>query len=152
MRLSVEKCLKAVDECGAPIVSIPGGEPLLRKDVFEIASYAASKGLWPVIGTNGVLITPELCERMLEAGIRGVALSLDSLDPGTHDRFRRVEGAFDNTVQGSRVLDEAGVPFIVQTTIGEHNIDELADIAVQFAQRKIPLDVLVIDFYSWSKF
>ncbi|MDP6943757.1 MAG: radical SAM protein [Myxococcota bacterium] len=131
--LTTDEALAVVDQlCEVnpeALLILTGGEPLLRKDVFEIASYASSRGLWPVVGTNGVLITAELCERMLEAGIRGVALSLDSLDPEAHDRFRQVEGAFQNTVDGAKILEEAGVPFIVQTTIGEHNIDDLADIA-----------------------
>jgi len=131
--LTTEEALGVVDQlCEVnpeALLILTGGEPLLRKDVFEIARYASDNGLWPVVGTNGVLITPELCERMIESGIRGVALSLDSLTPESHDRFRQIEGAFQNTVNGSKVLDEAGVPFIVQTTIGEHNIAELEDIA-----------------------
>jgi len=131
--LSTDEALAVVDQlCEVnpeALLILTGGEPLLRKDVFEIASYATSKGLWPVVGTNGVLITETLCERMIESGIRGVALSLDSLDSATHDRFRRVQGAFDNTVEGSQILERAGLPFIIQTTIGAHNIDELAGIA-----------------------
>ena len=50
---------------------------------------------------------------MIDAGIKGVSLSLDSLDPATHDRFRGVEGAWDNTVNGSKVLQQTGLPFIV---------------------------------------
>ncbi|NIR45644.1 MAG: radical SAM protein [Gemmatimonadetes bacterium] len=131
--LSTEECLRVVDGiCEVnpeALLILTGGEPLLRKDVFEIASYANSKGLWVVVGTNGVLITPELCRRMIEAGIRGVALSLDSLEAATHDAFRGVQGAWDNTVEGSKVLRAAGLPFIVQTTIGRHNRDSIVELA-----------------------
>ena len=76
--LTTDEALAVVDQlCEVnpeALLILTGGEPLLRKDVFEIASYASKKGLWPVVGTNGVLITPELCERMLAAGVRGVAL------------------------------------------------------------------------------
>jgi radical SAM protein with 4Fe4S-binding SPASM domain len=131
--LSTEECLAVIDGIcevnPSALLILTGGEPLLRKDVFEIASYANEKGLWPVVGTNGVLITPELAERMIDSGIRGMALSLDALDPAVHDRFRAVEGAWQNTVDGSRVLTEAGLPYIVQTTVGAHNLHEVMDIA-----------------------
>jgi radical SAM protein with 4Fe4S-binding SPASM domain len=131
--LSTEECLRVVDGiCEVnpeALLILTGGEPLLRPDVFEIASYAGRKGLWPVVGTNGVLITAALCQRMIEAAIKGVALSLDSLDAATHDRFRGVEGAWANTVEGSGVLHAAGLPFIVQTTVAAHNLDQIVDIA-----------------------
>jgi radical SAM protein with 4Fe4S-binding SPASM domain len=136
--LSTDECFRVIDQiCEVnreALLILTGGEPLLRKDVFEIASYADAKGLWVVVGTNGVLITEELCRRMIGAGVKGVALSLDSLDPAVHDRFRGVEGAWNNTVRGSEVLNAAGLPFIVQTTIGEHNLDSILDIA-RFAHR-----------------
>lgn len=131
--LSTEECFRVIDQiCDVnpdALLILTGGEPLLRKDVFEIAGYASERGLWPVVGTNGVLITEELCRRMIDAGIRGVSLSLDALDPATHDRFRGVEGAWHNTVDGSRILKEMGLPFIVQTTIGDHNKDDILEIA-----------------------
>ncbi|MEE9132175.1 MAG: radical SAM protein [Gemmatimonadota bacterium] len=131
--LSTEECFRVIDQiCEVnpeALLILTGGEPLLRKDVFEIASHADSKGLWVVVGTNGVLVTEELCRRVIDAGIRGVALSLDSLDPATHDLFRGVQGAWDNTVNGSKVLRAAGLPFIIQTTIGKHNLGSILDLA-----------------------
>jgi len=131
--LSTQECFDVVDQICAlnpeALLILTGGEPLLRKDVFQIARYAGERGLWVVVGTNGVLITEELCEHLTGAGIKGVSLSLDSLDPATHDRFRGVEGAWDNTVKGSEVLRRAGVPFIIQTTIGDHNAGEILEIA-----------------------
>jgi radical SAM protein with 4Fe4S-binding SPASM domain len=131
--LSTEECLQVVDQIcevnAEALLILTGGEPLLRKDVFEIATYAGSKGLWVVVGTNGVLIDEDLCARIIGAGIKGVALSLDSLDAATHDLFRGVEGAWDNTVNGSRVLKEAGLPFIIQTTVGAHNRESILEIA-----------------------
>lgn len=131
--LSTEECFGVIDQLcevnSEALLILTGGEPLLRKDVFQIAAYAGERGLWVVVGTNGVLVTEELCGRMIDAGIKGLSLSLDSLDPLTHDRFRGVEGAWNNTIEGSAVLRRAGLPFIIQTTIGEHNAGELLDIA-----------------------
>ena len=89
----------------------------------------ARAGLWVVVGTNGVKITENLARILAEAGARGLSLSLDALDPERHDRFRRVRGAWQNTVEGAEILTRVGLPFIVQTTVGAHNRDELEAIA-----------------------
>ena len=111
------------------LLILTGGEPLLRPDIFELTRYATELGLWCVMGTNGVLITETLVDALLDAGLKGVSLSLDGLDPETHDAFRKVRGAFDNTVRGSQILKAKNLPFIVQTTIGRHNLHDIADIA-----------------------
>lgn len=129
-------CLAIVDEIAqvAPeaLTILTGGEPLLRPDILTIIRHAHARELWVVVGTNGVLVTPTLADTLKEAGVRGLALSLDSLDADRHDAFRRVRGAFDNTVMGAKILTERDLPFIVQTTVGAHNhaeLEELADYA-----------------------
>ena len=74
-------------------------------------------------------ITENVARRLAEAGARGLSLSLDALDPDRHDRFRRVRGAWQNTVEGAQILNTTGLPFIVQTTAGSHNLGELDAIA-----------------------
>jgi radical SAM protein with 4Fe4S-binding SPASM domain len=131
--LTTEQCFKVADDIAAfapeAVTILTGGEPLLRRDILEIVRHASSRGLWVVVGTNGVKITPTLAALLKQEGVRGLSLSLDALDPERHDRFRRVRGAWQNTVDGARILGEAGLPFIVQTTIGSHNGDELEKIA-----------------------
>src|SRR5262245_38484380 len=131
--LGTEECFKVIDEIAgfAPecVTILTGGEPLLRRDILEIVRRAAERGLWVVVGTNGVCITENLARRLAEAGARGLSLSLDALDPDRHDRFRRVRGAWQNTVEGAEILNRTGLPFIVQTTAGSHNLGELDAIA-----------------------
>jgi radical SAM protein with 4Fe4S-binding SPASM domain len=131
--LTTEQCFKVVDDIAAfapeAVTILTGGEPLLRRDILEIVRHASARGLWVVVGTNGVKITPTLAALLKKEGVRGLSLSLDALDPERHDRFRRVRGAWQNTVEGARILGETGLPFIVQTTIGSHNDDELEKIA-----------------------
>ena len=74
-------------------------------------------------------ITENVAGRLAEAGARGLSLSLDALDPDRHDGFRKVRGAWQNTVEGAQILNRTGLPFIVQTTAGSHNIGELDAIA-----------------------
>ena len=138
--LTTAQCFKVVDDIAAfapeAVTILTGGEPLLRRDILEIVRYANATGLWVVVGTNGVKITATLAALLLKEGVRGLSLSLDALDPERHDRFRRVSGAWRNTVEGARILRNAGLPFIVQTTVGAHNVDELAAIA-EFAYAEI---------------
>jgi AdoMet-dependent heme synthase len=131
--LGTEECFKVIDDIAAfapeCLTILTGGEPLLRRDILEIVRRAAERGLWVVVGTNGVSITENLARRLAEAGARGLSLSLDALDPERHDRFRMVRGAWRNTVEGAEILNRTGLPFIVQTTAGSHNLGELDAIA-----------------------
>jgi len=131
--LSTEQCYRVIDQIAAfapeCVTILTGGEPLLRRDIVDIIRYAAAQGLWVVVGTNGVKITENLARILQAEGVRGLALSLDALDPGRHDAFRRVRGAWENTVEGAKILTRVSLPFIVQTTVGAHNRQELAEIA-----------------------
>ena len=138
--LGTEECFRVIDELAAfapeCLTILTGGEPLLRRDILEIVRRASERGLWVVVGTNGVSITENLARRLAEAGARGLSLSLDALDPDRHDRFRMVRGAWRNTVEGAEILNRAGLPFIVQTTAGSHNLGELDAIA-DFAHERL---------------
>ncbi len=85
-------------------------------------------------------ITENVAGRLAEAGARGLSLSLDALDPDRHDHFRRVRGAWRNTVEGAEILNRTGLPFIVQTTAGSHNQRELEAIA-DFAHERLAAKV-----------
>jgi radical SAM protein with 4Fe4S-binding SPASM domain len=131
--LGTEECFRVIDEIAAfapeCLTILTGGEPLLRRDILEIVRRASERELWVVVGTNGVRITENLARRLADAGARGLSLSLDALDPDRHDQFRRVRGAWRNTVEGAEILNRTGLPFIVQTTAGSHNLGELEAIA-----------------------
>ena len=142
--LDTEECFRVIDDIAgfAPecLTILTGGEPLLRRDILEIVRRAAERGLWVVVGTNGVRITENVAQRLAEAGARGLSLSLDALDPDHHDRFRMVRGAWQNTVEGAEILNRTGLPFIVQTTAGSHNLGELEAIA-DFAHDRLAAKV-----------
>jgi AdoMet-dependent heme synthase len=142
--LGTEECYRVIDEIAAfapeCLTILTGGEPLLRRDILDIVRRAADRGLWVVVGTNGVRISENVAQRLAEAGARGLSLSLDALDPDRHDHFRRVRGAWQNTVEGARILNRTGLPFIVQTTAGSHNVDELEAIA-DFAHQRLAAKV-----------
>jgi radical SAM protein with 4Fe4S-binding SPASM domain len=142
--LGTEECFRVIDDIAAfapeCLTILTGGEPLLRRDILEIVRRAAERELWVVVGTNGVRITENVARRLAEAGARGLSLSLDALDPDRHDRFRKVRGAWRNTVEGAEILGRTGLPFIVQTTAGSHNLGELDAIA-DFAHDRLAAKV-----------
>ena len=142
--LGTEECYKVIEEIAAfapeCLTILTGGEPLLRRDILDIVRRAAERGLWVVVGTNGVRITENVAKHLAEAGTRGLSLSLDALDPDRHDRFRNVRGAWQNTVDGAEILNRTALPFIVQTTAASHNVDELEAIA-DFAYERLSAKV-----------
>ena len=142
--LDTAQCFAVIEQIAAfapeALTILTGGEPLLRRDVLDIVRRAAERGLWVVVGTNGVTITENVARRLHEAGARGLSLSLDALDAETHDAFRRVRGAWRNTVEGARILRSVGLPFIVQTTVGRHNLGSLERIA-DFAHEQLSATV-----------
>ncbi len=115
------------------MVVLTGGEPLLRRDLEELAQHAAGLGLMVVIGSNGLLLTEERIERLKQAGVAGIGLSLDSLDPAVHDAFRGRDGAWIKTMNAIDALAEADMPFQLHFSVTDDTADEI-DAMVDFAR------------------
>ncbi len=129
--LNTEKCFEILEQIrlvGEPIVILTGGEPLLREDIFDLAERGTRAGLRMVMATNGSLLTPDLVERLKLSGIKRVSVSIDGADDQQHDRFRMVEGSFSKSMNGIRLLKEAGVEFQINTTVTQHNVHNVKDI------------------------
>ncbi len=108
-----------------PVVVLSGGEPLVRKDVFEIARYGTDKGLRMCLATNGTLVNDETCENIRASGIRIVSLSLDGSEEGVHDDFRSQKGAFAGTINAARLFKRHGIEFIVNSSFTRRNQEEI---------------------------
>jgi heme d1 biosynthesis radical SAM protein NirJ len=107
-----------------PALILSGGEPLLRKDIFDIATRAKSMGFYTALSSNGTLIDAPLADHIAATGFDYVGISLDGLG-ATHDRFRRKEGAFDASLAGLRLCRERGVKVGVRFTITQGNAADL---------------------------
>lgn len=105
---------------------ITGGEPLLRSDFFDIMNYANSLGYSWGMTSNGTLIDEKTAERLAEAGMKTISISLDGL-PETNDWFRQKQGGFESALNGVRNLVKCGKFNHVQVTTVVHkkNIGEL---------------------------
>ncbi|MEW6698204.1 MAG: putative heme d1 biosynthesis radical SAM protein NirJ2 [Bacillota bacterium] len=129
-----KRLLDQIAEAGFKIMIFSGGEPLMRPDIYELVAHARSKGLRPVFGSNGTLITPEVARRLKESGAMGIGISLDSADPAKHDKFRAQEGCWQAALDGMRNCRQAGLPFQIHTTMMDwnfHEAEELTDLAVR---------------------
>ena len=109
---------------GAPVMLFSGGEPLVRKDLTELASYAVSQGMRAVISTNGTLITKEKAKELKAVGLSYVGISMDGGEE-IHDRFRGVSGAFKKALQGIENCQAEGLKVGLRFTINKRNAGEV---------------------------
>jgi putative heme d1 biosynthesis radical SAM protein NirJ2 len=127
-----------IKEAGFRMMIMSGGEPLMRPDIFEICSYAVSRGLRTVMGTNGTLITPQVANELRRCGLAACAVSLDSIVAAENDAFRKLPHAYDMALQGMANLKAAGIPFQVNTTVMDWNVkylESMTDLAVDLGAR-----------------
>ena len=128
--LSTEEAKRFIDdlaEFNVPVLLFSGGEPLIRPDFFELAAYAAEKGVRPTLSTNGTLITPEVAQRIKDIGVGYVGISLDGLQD-VNDQFRGMDGAFAAAMQGIKNCVAVDQRVGLRFTINHHNIEELENI------------------------
>ncbi len=134
--LTTEEAKRFIDdvaEYNAPVLLFSGGEPFMRDDLFELARYAKSLGLRPVISTNGTLITEEKARLAKEAGIMYIGVSLDGLKD-VNDKFRGVDGAFDRAVEGMKNCLKVGQKTGLRFTITKHNRDDLEGVLLKLKE------------------
>jgi radical SAM protein with 4Fe4S-binding SPASM domain len=148
--LTTAECRRVVDEIArinpAVFLILTGGEPLLRKDLFELGGYAAAKGFTVVLGTNGVLLREKQAKLMREHGILGASISLDSTDRKKHDDFRHLPGAWEGAVRATQALRAEGLDFSLHMSVTDWNADEIPamiDLANELGAKVLNLFFLV---------
>ena len=112
---------------GVPALILSGGEPLLRPDIFEIAERAKAMKFYVGLSTNGTLIDEPLARRIHEHGFDYVGISLDGIG-ATHDKFRRLDGAFDKSLAAVRHLQKLGTKVGLRFTMTELNAHDLPNL------------------------
>ncbi|MCF8028332.1 MAG: 12,18-didecarboxysiroheme deacetylase [Desulfobacteraceae bacterium] len=122
---------------GVPVLLFSGGEPLMRKDMPELAQYAVEKGMRAVISTNGTLIDAKTAGILKDIGLSYVGISLDG-SRDINDRFRGVDGAFDQALEGIRNAKEAGIKVGLRFTINRFNAEEIPALFDLLEEMDIP--------------
>jgi heme b synthase len=126
--LSTDECRKLLDNIASfakPIIILTGGEPMLREDIYEIATYAKTLQLPVVMAPCGLLLNDDTVGKIIAAGIHRISVSLDGATAATHDSFRGQAGAFDACLAGIAAARRNGLGFQINTTVSRHNIQEL---------------------------
>ncbi|MDO9550169.1 MAG: radical SAM protein [Methanoregula sp.] len=129
--LSTQEAFSVIDQIratGTPVVVLSGGEPLLKKDIYAIARYGTEQGLRMVMGTSGYLIDHDTAVNLKEAGIRAVAISLDSNDPAIHDAFRGVDGVWKKAVQAIGHCRDVGIAVQINMSVMRSDIRDVVDV------------------------
>lgn len=132
-----KKLISDLASFGCPVILFSGGEPLIRKDLPELVRFAVDKGMRAVISTNGTLMTKNMAKIFGEIGLSYVGVSLDGMKE-THDRFRGVSGAFDASMKGIRICQDAGIKVGVRFTISRQNSFEIPSIFDLIEEEDIP--------------
>jgi AdoMet-dependent heme synthase len=119
--------LEEMREFGVVDLAISGGEPLVRADIISIVDFAATLGLRVGLGSNGSTITEDTAQRLVDAGLHRLQVSIDGLS-ATHDRARRWIGLFDRAMRAIEIARAAGLRVHVCFTAHRMNHLELASI------------------------
>jgi heme b synthase len=138
--------LDSIASFAKPVIVLSGGEPLVREDIFDIASHGNSLGLRMVLATNGTLVTPEIAQEIKNSGIQRISVSIDGATADSHDRFRRQDGAFTASMVGIENIKAAGIPFQINVSITRHNLDEIpaiVDMAIGLGAVAVHIFLLV---------
>jgi 12,18-didecarboxysiroheme deacetylase len=122
---------------GAPVILFSGGEPLVRKDLPDLAAYAVEKGMRAVISTNGTLIDRDTARTLKQIGLSYVGISLDGME-SVNDHFRGVKGAFAKAMKGIRNCQEAGIKVGLRFTMNRRNVKEIPGIFDLLEKMEIP--------------
>ena len=129
--LSTEDCFRFLDNVisfSNPIIILTGGEPMMRDDIFDVATYGTKIGLRMVMAPCGLLVTDETAQKIKDAGIKRLSFSIDGVDAESHDKFRGVPGAYESVLKAIETTKKHGLEFQVNTTITKHNLHELPKI------------------------
>jgi AdoMet-dependent heme synthase len=121
-------------EFGSPIVVFTGGDPMMRRDLFDLIGYATELGLRASLTpTATALPTPDRLRQAMAAGVRRIALSLDAPSPAVHDAFRQVPGSWERTIRILRSAQSVGLSAQINTTVTRHNVHLLPEM-VKFVE------------------
>jgi radical SAM protein with 4Fe4S-binding SPASM domain len=124
----VKNAIDKIDRVAVPIIAFSGGEPLVRKDIFELTKYADDKGIYVAVATNGTLITKDKAKEMKNSGVRFTQISLDGATPKMHDNFRGIKGVYDKTIQGIKNCVDEDFFVNVAATATKYNYKEIPKI------------------------
>ena len=146
-----QSVLRQAAELGILQIHLSGGEPTVRKDLEEIVKTASDVGLYTNLITAGVLLTRERLERLRDAGLDHVQLSIQDVDPENADRIAAYKGGSAKKREVARWVKELGMPLTINAPMHRqnvHNMQRIIDYAVEVGAGR--LEVAHIQYYAWA--
>ncbi len=125
--LSFAECQEVIDGLkteGCLFLTLTGGEPLTRRDFFEIAEYARSKCMALEVKTNGMLVTEEVAQRFKQLAVMNVDISIHGSTPEAHDAVTQRKGSFERVTNGIKVLKDRGIPVTIKSVLTQQNFHD----------------------------
>lgn len=119
-----------VVEIGNPILVVTGGDPMMRRDIYDLLGYGVSRGLRVALSPSATaLVTRKALERIRDIGVSMTHISLDGSTAEVHDAFRGTPGSFERTMRILRDCRDLGLPLQIGSSVTRRNLDDLAAIA-----------------------
>jgi PqqA peptide cyclase len=152
--LDTDTCRRVLSEAaalGVLHVHLSGGEPASRRDLLDIVSHCASIGLYSNLITSGVGLTEALVQKLVEAGLDHVQLSIQDAEPVSADRIAGYEGAFAKKRDVGRWVTAAGAPLTINAVIHRANIARagaMVELALAFGARRV--EIAHAQYYGWG--
>ena len=128
----IKKLADEADELGMYEILIEGGEPLVCRDLYDIIKTFGEDRFYIEMTTNGYLLTEDVAQKLKEAGMSRVSVSLDSTKAEIHDSYRGVKGAYDHAMRALQNVKKAGMQASINFLVGHYNVhsgelDELCE-------------------------
>lgn len=134
----IYKGIKNLRDAGVISLAFSGGEPTTDPNIVNYIKYATDLGMYVSLATNGYICAKkEKAQELADAGLKFVQISLDGLDPKTHDEFRRVPGSWQHAVDAIDNFVDTDVFVEVSTTVTQNNIDEIPDMVDFMREKKV---------------
>ncbi len=138
--------LSELTELNNPLVIFSGGEPLMRPDIVELATFAVDHGLKVALATNGTLVNETVASELKRAGVRRVSVSVDGATSQTHERIRGFPGSFESALNALRILKAAGLNTQINMTVCRGNrseVDRLFQLGLEEGVDSVHLFIVV---------
>lgn len=119
---SWKEVIDQLSRLGIPRIYFTGGEPLLRKDIFELINYTSAHGHIVFLETNGAMLSNEVVKKLKQAGVSSIDISLDSHSSKIHDSLRGMEGVFNKVIEGIKICKKERINTVISTYASKRSI------------------------------
>jgi len=131
----IKKIVDELDSLGTVLIALAGGEPMLRKDIYEIISYIKSKGMEVFLNTNGTMINEDTIIELINAGLTHIEISVDGLEED-HD-FIRGKGSFEKVLNALEICKKYNIKVGIMSTLFKHNYKNIPNFIDYFYDKGV---------------